>query len=458
MNRHLADSNNDVFRMATAFVKETSRHVFLTGKAGTGKTTFLRHIRQNTEKATVVAAPTGVAAINAGGVTLHSLFQLPFEPYLPGGPPRKDKIRFAKAKLDLIRNLELLIIDEVSMLRADILDAIDKTLQTVRRDDRSFGGVQMLYIGDMFQLPPVVKDNEWALLQAHYESPFFFDAQAIKKTQPIYLELKTVYRQSEERFINLLNKVRDNCLTKDDLLAFNVRCRPNFQPAPSDNFITLTTHNAKAERINRAELAQLASKEHVFLGEIENEFPEYALPADLNLCLKAGARVMFIRNDQNGRYFNGKMATIKGIDGERITVAMADSGERVEVGREIWENVRYRLNKETSVVDSEIIGTFTQYPLKLAWAVTIHKSQGLTFQRAIIDIGASFAPGQTYVALSRCVSLDGIVLVAPISPSSVMTDSRAVNFSKTAKDKTEILDILEKDERQFRRERRRTLV
>lgn len=453
MNQHSVDANDDVFRMATAFVNETSLHVFLTGKAGTGKTTFLRHIRKNTEKIAVVAAPTGIAAINAGGVTLHSLFQLPFEPYVPGGPLRKEKTRFAKAKLDLIRNLQLLIIDEVSMLRTDILDAIDKTLQTIRRNDRSFGGVQMLYIGDMFQLPPVVKDNEWALLRPHYESPFFFDALAIKKTRPIYLELQTVYRQSEKRFIDLLNKVRDNCLTQNDLRAINARYRPNFQPAPADNFITLTTHNAKAERINRAELGKLPGREHVFLGEIAGEFPEYALPAELNLCLKAEARVMFIRNDQNGRYFNGKMATVKTIADDRIAVAMADSDELIEVAREIWENSRYQLNKETGAVDAEIIGTFTQYPLKLAWAVTIHKSQGLTFQRAVIDIGSSFAPGQTYVALSRCVSLDGIVLVAPILPSSVMTDSRAVNFSKTAKDKTELLDILEEGKRRFRRER-----
>ncbi|MDR2138927.1 MAG: helix-turn-helix domain-containing protein [Tannerella sp.] len=448
-----SDENNTVFEMATTFVNETSEHVFLTGKAGTGKTTFLRYIRRHTHKHAVVAAPTGVAAINAGGVTLHSLFQLPFEPYVPGYSTQRNKFRFSKAKLDMLRQLELLIIDEVSMLRADTLDAIDRTLRIIRRNENPFGGLQILYIGDMFQLPPVVKEEEWALLQPCYESAFFFHAQVIRQTQPVYLELKKVYRQREQAFVDLLNNVRNNCLSAADLERLNTRFRPNFSPSPEDKYITLTTHNYKADRLNRQELDRLAGREHVFTGKVEGEFPDYALPTDLQLCLKADAQVMFIKNDPDGRYFNGKIARVSSISDEQIQVCMPESGEVIQVPKERWKNIRYLLDRESGEMREEEIGAYTQYPLRLAWAVTIHKSQGLTFDRAIVDIGASFAAGQAYVALSRCTSLDGIVLRTRVSPDSVMTDPHAVDFSKTEKSETELRRLLVDGRRKFWQQR-----
>ncbi|MDR1675472.1 MAG: AAA family ATPase [Tannerella sp.] len=448
-----SDENNTVFEMATTIINETSEHVFLTGKAGTGKTTFLRHIRQHTHKHAIVAAPTGVAAINAGGITLHSLFQLSFEPYVPGYSSQKNKFRFSKAKLDLLRQLELLIIDEVSMLRADTLDAIDRTLQIIRRSALPFGGLQILYIGDMFQLPPVVKEEEWALLKPHYESIFFFHAQAIRQTQPVYLELKKVYRQKEQAFVNLLNNVRNNCLSAADMQLLNARWQPNFVPSPEDKYITLTTHNYKADRLNRQELDRLAGRAYVFAGKVEGEFPDYALPTDVQLCLKAGAQVMFIKNDPDGRYFNGKIANVSGISAEQIQVLMPENGETVQVPKETWKNIRYTLDKDSGEMQEEEIGAYTQYPLRLAWAVTIHKSQGLTFDKAIIDIGASFAAGQTYVALSRCTSLDGIVLRTRVSPDCVMTDPHAVDFSRTEKSETELRRILVDGKRKFWQER-----
>ncbi|MDR1454198.1 MAG: helix-turn-helix domain-containing protein [Tannerella sp.] len=448
-----SDENNTVFEMATTFVNETSEHVFLTGKAGTGKTTFLRYIRQHTHKHAIVAAPTGVAAINAGGITLHSLFQLPFEPYVPGYSTQKNKFRFSKAKLDMLRQLELLIIDEVSMLRADTLDAIDRTLQIIRHNVRPFGGLQILYIGDMFQLPPVVKDEEWALLKPYYESAFFFHAQVVRQTQPVYLELKKVYRQKEQTFVSLLNNVRNNCLSVDDLQLLNMHCQPNFIPSPEDKYITLTTHNYKADRLNRQELDRITGREHVFAGKVEGEFPDYALPTDLQLSLKVGAQIMFIKNDPEGRYFNGKIARVSSISGEQIQVRMPEDGETVQVPKETWKNIRYTLDKDTGEMHEEEIGAYTQYPLRLAWAVTIHKSQGLTFDKAIIDIGASFAAGQAYVALSRCTSLDGIVLRTRMSPDCVMTDPHAVDFSKTEKPEIELRNILVDGKRKFWQER-----
>ncbi|MDR3268424.1 MAG: helix-turn-helix domain-containing protein [Tannerella sp.] len=453
MDFHQPDENNTVFEMATTFVNETSEHIFLTGKAGTGKTTFLHHIRHATHKRAVVAAPTGVAAINAGGITLHSLFQLPFEPFVPGFSTNKTKFRFSKAKLDLLRQLELLIIDEVSMLRADTLDAIDRTLQGIRRNSQPFGGIQVLYIGDMFQLPPVVKDDEWELLKAHYESVFFFHSQAVKRTRPVYMELKKVYRQSEQRFVNLLNHVRNNCLSEADLALLNTRFLPNFIPPADVKYITLTTHNFKADRQNKQELDKIAGKEYVFTGEITGEFPDYALPTDMQLRLKAGAQVMFIKNDTEGRYYNGKIATVSSISSEQIEVRVPENNEIIQVPKERWTNMKYSLNKETGEMIEEETGSYVQYPLRLAWAVTIHKSQGLTFERAIIDIGASFAAGQAYVALSRCTSLEGIVLRSPVSPDCIMTDTHAVHFSRTEKEETELEQLLTEGKHKFWRER-----
>jgi len=358
-----------------------------------------------------------------------------------------------KAKLDLLRQLELLIIDEVSMLRADTLDAIDDRLRHVRGSDAPFGGVQMLYIGDLFQLPPVVKDDEWGLLRPHYASAFFFDAQVLRSAPPLTIELKTVYRQSEERFISLLNAVRNNRLTADGFSLLNARVKPGFLPPPGEHYITLTTHNAKADAINLNELRRLDAPERVYDAVLEGEFPESALPNERELHLKLGAQVMFLRNDPQGRYFNGKIGTVSGFEEECVIVTDPERAESIDVPLEKWDNIRYTLNKESGVMDEEKIGSFTQYPLRLAWAVTIHKSQGLTFRRAVIDAGAAFASGQVYVALSRCTSLDGIVLRAPIVPHSVMTDPLAVRFSANERPEAELRAALAEASRLFWRER-----
>jgi len=450
------DENNSIFELATGFINETSEHIFLTGKAGTGKTTFLRHIRDNTHKRTVVAAPTGVAAINAGGVTLHSLFQLPFEPYVPGFFPnssQKNRFRFSKAKLDLLCQLELLIIDEVSMLRADTLDAIDDTLRGIRRNPKPFGGIQILYIGDMFQLPPVAKNEEWELLKDYYASTFFFHSKAFEKTKPVYLELKKVYRQSDQCFIDLLNNVRNNCLTVSDLETLNSRFHPHFLPPKEENYITLTTHNYKADQINNKELANLPGKSHVFQGEVIGEFPDYSLPTDMQLHLKENAQIMFIKNDPAGNFYNGRIATVSRILDGQIYVYLPEKNTEILVQKETWKNIKYTLNKENGQVLEEELGTFVQYPLTLAWAVTIHKSQGLTFDRAIIDIGSSFAAGQAYVALSRCTSLDGIVLHSKIHSNCIFTDEYAINFSKTEKDETELQHLFSDGKQKFWAER-----
>jgi len=450
------DENNSIFELATGFINETSEHVFLTGKAGTGKTTFLRHIRNNTHKRPLVAAPTGVAAINAGGITLHSLFQLPFEPYIPGFSPhssQKKQFRFSKSKLDLLRQLELLIIDEVSMLRADTLDAIDDTLRGIRRNPKPFGGVQMLYIGDMFQLPPVAKNDEWDLLKDYYTSTFFFHSKAFEKTKPVYLELKKVYRQSDKQFVDLLNNVRNNCLTSSDLDVLNSRFTPNFYPSKEEKYITLTTHNYKADQINNRELANLQGNEYVYQGEVTGEFPDYSLPTDMQLRLKENAQIMFIKNDPDGYYYNGKIATVSRILEGQIYVYLPEKNHEIIVQKEIWKNIKYTLNKETGQILEEELGTFMQYPLALAWAVTIHKSQGLTFDRAIIDIGSSFAAGQAYVALSRCTSLEGIILQTKIRSNCIFTDEYAIGFSKTEKDETELQKLFTEGKQKFWAER-----
>ena len=450
------DENNSIFELATGFINETSEHVFLTGKAGTGKTTFLRHIRNNTHKRVVVAAPTGVAAINAGGITLHSLFQLPFEPYVPGfsqNSSQKNHFRFSKLKIDLLRQLELLIIDEVSMLRADTLDAIDDTLRGIRRSPKPFGGVQMLYIGDMFQLPPVAKNDEWNLLKDYYTSTFFFHSKAFEKTNPVYLELKKVYRQSDRSFVELLNNVRNNCLTDSDLETLNSRFYPNFIPPKEENYIILTTHNYKADQINNRELENLQGEEHIYQGEVTGEFPDYSLPTDMQLHLKENAQIMFIKNDPNGDYYNGRIATVSRILNDRIYVMLPEKNKEILVQKENWKNIKYTLNKETGEVLEDELGSFMQYPLALAWAVTIHKSQGLTFDRAIIDTGSSFAAGQTYVALSRCRSLEGIILHSKIHSNCILTDEYAINFSRTGKEEPELQNLFMIGKQKFWAER-----
>ncbi|MDR0384923.1 MAG: helix-turn-helix domain-containing protein [Prevotellaceae bacterium] len=451
------DTNNQTFQLASEFVNQTFQHIFLTGKAGTGKTTFLKHIRDTTHKYCIVAAPTGVAAINAGGVTLHSLFQLPFEPFIPGMEYRsaKDRFRLSGQKLDMLRRLELLIIDEVSMLRADSLDSIDAVLRRIRRTDKPFGGVQMLYIGDMHQLPPVVKDNEWNILKDYYSSPFFFYSKAFQRAFPIYLELKKVYRQREQSFVELLNRVRNNELTQRDIYMLNEQYQPGFKAPTGERYITLTTHNVKADSINNRELGRLTAPVCSFKGEISGEFPEYALPTEMTLTLKKGAQIMFIKNDtgENRRYYNGKIGIIENIDEDRIKVRPDGSGDVITLEREIWKNIRYQLNKDSGEIEEEELGTFRQYPVRLAWAITIHKSQGLTFERAIIDTGDAFAPGQSYVALSRCTSLEGIVLLSPITQKSVWTDRHALLLTELEKGDSELGHLLDMEKRRFWAER-----
>ena len=452
------DENNIIFRLASDFVNETFEHIFLTGKAGTGKTTFLKYIRENTHKRTMVAAPTGVAAVNAGGVTLHSLFQLPFEPYIPGysdNSNRKNFFRFSKQKLDLLKQLELLIIDEVSMLRADTLDAIDALLRKIRRNPTPFGGVQMLYIGDVFQLPPVVKANEWELLKEHYHSTFFFHAHSIQQTNPVYLELKTVYRQGDPVFVDLLNRVRNNETTSDDYLRLNERYQPDFIPDDKDEYIVLTTHNYKADNINNHKLAELPGTERTFSGEIKGDFPDYSLPTERDLCLKPGAQVMFLKNDteEPRRFYNGKIARISRIIADQIHVYIPEIDSEVMVKKETWENNRYYLDKDSGEIKEEQLGSFSQFPLRLAWAITIHKSQGLTFEKAVVDSGGSFAAGQTYVALSRCTSLKGMILHSKIQPRSILTDPYALNFSRQEKKDDDLIRLFRLGKRKFWAER-----
>jgi hypothetical protein len=428
------DSDNHIFQLAVQFVNQTGKSIFLTGKAGSGKTTFLKYIRETGVKKMTVIAPTGVAAINAGGVTMHSFFQLPFGPYLPTDQYTLLKnVRFNAEKRNLLQELELLVMDEISMVRADALDAIDTLLRHFRNQPSlPFGGVQVLYIGDLFQLPPVVVDNEWEILRAHYKSPFFFDAKVLQEAPPLYLELQKIYRQSDTGFIDILNNIRYNRATALDMERLHERYVPGFEAPRSENYITLTSHNAKAIDINQTELAGLPGKEHPFEASLTGEFNEKAFPADKILRLKEGAQIMFIKNDKGEvrRYYNGKIGTIKEIGADKIIVTFPGEVTEMEVEQETWKNIRYNYNPEKDSIEEEELGTFKQYPIRLAWAITIHKSQGLTFSKAIIDAGASFAAGQVYVALSRLTAMDGLILRSRIHPHSISTDERVISFTQ----------------------------
>ncbi len=458
------DTSNVHFQRALQFVNQTNRHIFLTGRAGTGKTTFLRYIRENCFKKIAVVAPTGVAAINAGGTTIHSFFQLPFGPYLPTGSSSVNEaqvtnehtlfrnVKLNSSKRELLQELDLLVIDEVSMMRADTLDAIDTLLRHFRRQLLvPFGGVQLLYIGDLFQLPPVINNAEWEILQSVYKSPFFFDALALRQCPPVYLELKKIYRQNEAGFIQILNNVRNNNTTAADLERLHQYYRPGFEPPREENFIVRTTHNARADLINRQELEKLPGKPLAFEGELTGDFNERALPAEKVLKLKPGAQIMFTKNDKGEvrRFYNGKIGMISRMSKDKIYVKFPDDDAELLLEKETWKNIRYNYNKEKDNIEEEELGAFVQYPVRLAWAITIHKSQGLTFTKAIIDAGASFAPGQVYVALSRLTSLDGLILYSRIHPQCINTDPRVLSFAQTEMNDDEAEAQLQQEQKRF---------
>jgi len=426
--------NNPELQLAWQFIENTGTHLFLTGKAGTGKTTFLRRLKEQSPKRMVILAPTGIAAINAGGVTIHSFFQLSFAPFVPETTFNSSQThyRFSKEKRNIIRSMDLLVIDEISMVRADLLDAIDSALRKYRDREKPFGGVQLLMIGDLQQLAPVVKENEWEMLKNYYETPYFFASRALRETVYMTIELKTVYRQSDTFFLSLLNKIRENQADDEVLNELNRRYQPGFRPRKEEGYIRLTTHNYQAQKVNDNELASLPGQTYSFRAEIDGTFPEYLYPADEVLTIKAGAQIMFLKNDPSSekRYYNGMIGEVAAVNDAGMIVRGKDNGNEFQLLPEEWGNYKYVLNEETKEITEEIEGTFRQYPIRLAWAITIHKSQGLTFERAIIDARNSFAHGQTYVALSRCKTLEGMVLESPLRREAIISDSTVDNFTK----------------------------
>jgi len=420
-------SENPELDLALRLVESTGASLYLTGKAGTGKTTFLRNLRALSPKRMVVVAPTGVAAMNAGGVTIHSLFQLPFGPIVPG--LQYEVSKFTRDKIKIIRTIDLLVIDEISMVRADVLDGLSEVLRKFRNKEKAFGGVQLLMIGDLQQLAPVVRDEDWSLLREHYETPYFFSSKALRQVAYESIELKNVYRQSDEHFVQLLNQVRDNKMDEACLQALNTRWLPHFLQGDTEGYITLTTHNSQAQSINQAKLAALDSSSRAYAAMIDGDFGESLFPTEDQLILKEGAQVMFLRNDAQQRYFNGKIGRVESLDNDEILVRCDGDNALVSVERTAWENTKYQVNEESKEIESKILGTFKQYPLKLAWAITIHKSQGLTFEKAIIEAGASFAHGQVYVALSRCKTLEGLVLSSPLLLRSVIHDATIKGYT-----------------------------
>lgn len=430
---------NTQLQLAFDFVQFTGRNIFLTGKAGTGKTTFLHNLKKHSPKRMVITAPTGVAAINAGGVTIHSFFQLPFGPQVPGyqametidGQKQAKINRFSKEKINIIRSLDLLVIDEISMVRADLLDGIDSVLRRFRNKNLPFGGVQLLMIGDLQQLSPVVKENEWQLLQKYYDTPYFFSSRALQQTNYVTIELQHVFRQKDKTFVDLLNKIRDNQLDNTVIDALKARYKPDFD-ADNAGYIILTTHNHKARQINESRLNRLEGKSYTFDAHIWGNFPEYTYPTDVELTLKKGAQVMFVKNDPNPEklFYNGKIGTIVEIDEDTVEVLCEGDKEPISVYPLEWEKTKYSLDEETKEIKETVEGTFTQLPLKLAWAITIHKSQGLTFEKAVIDAQEAFAHGQVYVALSRCKSLEGLILSTPVLSHSIKYDQTIGRFTK----------------------------
>lgn len=426
---------NPRLELADQYIRFTNKNVFLTGKAGTGKTTFLKNIKAHSPKRLVIIAPTGVAAINAGGVTIHSFFQLSFGPNIPNqNPDSKPLVRkFGNEKIKAIKAIDILVIDEISMVRADILDAIDDVLRRYRNKNLPFGGVQLLMIGDLHQLAPVIKDDEWNILRPYYASPFFFESKALALSQFITIELTHIFRQADEAFINLLNKVRNKKLDAESTRLLNTRYDPDFTYPKDEKYITLTSHNKAAMSINTAKLKELGGKSYSFTAEITDDFPESMYPNEFDLELKVGAQIMFVKNDLNTekRYFNGKLGEIVSVDDDVIKVKCPHETEEIFVSKTTWDNIKYVLD-DSKTLQENTIGTFTQFPIKAAWAITIHKSQGLTFDRAIIDAASSFAHGQVYVALSRCKTFEGLVLSTPITSESVKSDNIITVFNQEA--------------------------
>ena len=409
--------------VARFIVEKTDMSLFLTGKAGTGKTTFLREVVHYTKKKCIVLAPTGIAAVNAGAMTIHSFFQFGLGPFVQGVIEPKSDFRINKSKLELIRHLQLLIIDEVSMVRADLMDHIDVELRRIRRNSKPFGGVQLLMIGDLQQLPPIAHGGEDELLRQYYKTLYFFSSSALKSMKYSCIELKNVYRQTDGHFIDILNHARDCTLSSQDISDLNARYISGFSPKPEDGYIRLMTHNRQVDYVNETELEKLDSKPYTFVAAVSGTFPEESYPTADSLTLKKGAQVMFIKNDPERRFINGTLGEVKSIDKNSIAVRLAESGAIIDVEPMEWQNIRYQFDEESKEISSKQIGRFKQYPLKAAWAITVHKSQGLTFDKAIIDVHAAFSPGQAYVALSRCRTLDGLVLSSPVSASVFMRDN-----------------------------------
>jgi hypothetical protein len=431
------------------FINQTERHVFLTGKAGTGKTTLLRQILEQTHKHVVVVAPTGIAALNAGGVTIHSMFQVPFDTFLPVDywgasnqnqffeTPRtlRNHTRMSRDKKRVIRQMDVLIIDEVSMLRADLLDALELTMRRVRGNNQSFGGVQVLFIGDLMQLPPVVKPEEAEVLSKFYKSSYFFHATCLQKNPPLYIELKKIFRQEDPIFIDLLNRLRNNSLNDKDAQILQKYYQPNYKLSEHPGVILLTTHNYKAARVNEANLKAIASPSLMYYADIQGEFPDKIYPVEAKLELKVGAQVMFTRNDTiEKRFYNGKIGTVEFLDGETIKVRTNDDNQLITVEQQEWENVQYNINEQTKEVQQKIMGTFVQYPLRLAWAITIHKSQGLTFSKAALDVEDIFQAGQAYVAFSRLRSIDGLVLLSQLQINKFRADGHVLDYTSQEMD------------------------
>ncbi|MEZ4945327.1 MAG: helix-turn-helix domain-containing protein [Cyclobacteriaceae bacterium] len=463
------DINMEMSRFAETtlqFINSTSGHIFLTGKAGTGKTTFLKNLEKHTHKQFAIVAPTGIAALNAGGVTIHSQFLFPLGTFLPDRSIPSDfnvdegfftqntlarKHPLNSVRKQVLRSIDLLVIDEVSMLRADVLDAIDYRLRAARGNfKRSFGGVQLLLIGDLYQLPPVVRRNEESMLQRYYPSAWFYESLALKQDGFVYIELDKIFRQQDDLFINILNNLRNNTPTESDIAELNSHYKNEDEIRKVKEVITLTTHNYKADEMNKTALQELPSNSHYFEAQIEGEFPESMFPVQERLELKEGAQIMFIRNDsENQMYFNGKLATVSRIQGNTVEVLLAESHTSFELRRERWENKKYTINKSTNDLDDEVVGSFSQYPVKLAWAITVHKSQGLTFEKAIIDVGQAFTGGQVYVALSRLRSISGLILRSRIHSGVISADNQIVSFSKNNNKPAELPEVMRQKQSEF---------